>query len=44
VCHTCVTAVVSGEVGYTLEPLEPPGPDEALICCTRPASDLVLDM
>jgi ferredoxin len=44
VCHTCVTAVMSGEVAYSTPPLEPPGDDEALICSARPTTDLVLDL
>jgi ferredoxin-NADP reductase/MOSC domain-containing protein YiiM len=44
VCHTCVTSVMSGTVDYTTEPLEPPGPDEALICVGRPQDDMVLDL
>jgi ferredoxin-NADP reductase len=44
VCHTCVTAVLSGHTAYTIPPLEPPGPDEVLICSSRPSSDLVLDL
>src|SRR5260370_6523044 len=33
VCHTCETAVVSGEVSYPPDPLEPPARRTALICC-----------
>jgi ferredoxin-NADP reductase/MOSC domain-containing protein YiiM len=44
VCHTCVTAVLSGSAGYTTPPLEPPGDDETLICSARPTDDLVLDL
>ena len=44
VCHTCVTPVVSGEVDYVVAPLEMPRPDEALICCSRPGTDLVLEL
>ncbi|WP_236794519.1 MOSC and FAD-binding oxidoreductase domain-containing protein [Amycolatopsis sp. GM8] len=44
VCHTCVTPVLSGTVRYRPDPLESPEPGEALICCSRPASDLVLDL
>jgi ferredoxin-NADP reductase/MOSC domain-containing protein YiiM len=44
VCHTCATAVLSGGTSYTTPPLEPPGPDEVLICSSRPAGDLVLDL
>jgi ferredoxin-NADP reductase/MOSC domain-containing protein YiiM/ferredoxin len=44
VCHTCATQLLSGEVTYSPEPLERPVAGEALICCSRPATDLVLDM
>jgi ferredoxin-NADP reductase/MOSC domain-containing protein YiiM len=44
VCHTCVTAVVSGDVRYEPEPLERPEPGEALLCCSRPVDDVVLDI
>ncbi len=44
VCHTCVTAVLSGEASYDLPPLETPGVDELLICSARPTADLVLDL
>jgi ferredoxin-NADP reductase/MOSC domain-containing protein YiiM/ferredoxin len=44
VCHTCVTGLVSGEVRYDPEPLEPPDPGDVLICCCRPSSELVLDL
>ena len=44
VCHTCVTAVLSGETTYDVPPLEPPGADEVLICSARPTTHLVLDL
>ncbi|MFD2078166.1 Ferredoxin-NADP reductase [Actinopolymorpha cephalotaxi] len=44
VCHTCVTPLVSGELAYIEEPLVPPEDGEALICCSRPASEVVLDL
>jgi ferredoxin-NADP reductase/MOSC domain-containing protein YiiM len=44
VCHTCVTPVLSGDVRYRPDPLEPPAPGQALVCCSRPADDLVLDL
>jgi ferredoxin len=44
VCHTCITSVLSGELSYAPDPLELPGPGEALICCARPDTDLVLDL
>jgi ferredoxin-NADP reductase/MOSC domain-containing protein YiiM len=44
VCHTCATAVLSGEASYDVPPLEPPGPDELLICSAQPTEELVLDL
>jgi ferredoxin-NADP reductase/MOSC domain-containing protein YiiM/ferredoxin len=44
VCHTCVTPLVSGEVRYSPDPLEPPASGQALICCARPETDLILDL
>jgi ferredoxin-NADP reductase len=44
VCHTCATAVLSGEATYDVPPLEPPGPDELLICSAQPTEELVLDL
>jgi ferredoxin-NADP reductase/MOSC domain-containing protein YiiM len=44
VCHTCVTAVLSGETSYETPPLDAAGDDEVLICSARPTTDLVLDL
>lgn len=44
VCHTCQTPVLSGSVRYGPDPLEPPEPGTALVCCARPETDLVLDL
>jgi ferredoxin-NADP reductase/MOSC domain-containing protein YiiM len=44
VCHTCTTPLLAGEVDYSPEPLEPPPAGEILICCSRPTTDVVLDM
>jgi len=44
VCHTCVTALIAGEVAYRPEPLELPASGQLLVCCARPTSDLVLDL
>jgi len=44
VCHTCETAVVTGTVSYEPEPIEQPGPGNAYLCCSRPQTDLVLDL
>jgi ferredoxin-NADP reductase/MOSC domain-containing protein YiiM len=44
VCHTCVTPLLSGGIQYRPDPLEPPAPGSALVCCARPSDDLVLDL
>jgi ferredoxin-NADP reductase len=44
VCHNCITPVLSGTLIYSPAPLEPPPVGQALICCSRPATDLILDM
>jgi ferredoxin-NADP reductase/ferredoxin len=44
VCHTCQTTVISGDVGYSPEPVEPAANGSALICCARPHDDVVLDL
>jgi ferredoxin-NADP reductase/MOSC domain-containing protein YiiM len=44
VCHTCVTPLLSGDVTYSPDPLEPPAGGQVLICCARPGTDIVLDM
>jgi ferredoxin-NADP reductase/MOSC domain-containing protein YiiM/ferredoxin len=44
VCHTCETGLVSGMVSYEPDPVEDPGPGNALICCSRPRTDLALDL
>ncbi len=44
VCHTCVTPLLSGGITYAPAPLEPPADGQVLICCARPATDIVLDM
>ena len=44
VCHTCVTSLLSGGITYAPAPLELPADGQVLICCARPATDIVLDM
>jgi ferredoxin-NADP reductase len=44
VCHACVTPVLSGEVRYQPEPLDPPPGENALICCAAPDGELILDL
>ncbi|GAA1121888.1 MOSC and FAD-binding oxidoreductase domain-containing protein [Kribbella jejuensis] len=44
VCHNCVTPLLAGELSYSPTPLEPPPDGQVLLCCSRPTTDLVLDM
>jgi ferredoxin-NADP reductase/MOSC domain-containing protein YiiM len=44
VCHTCVTSLLSGDVTYSPNPLEPSEPGTVLVCCAHPATDVVLDL
>jgi ferredoxin-NADP reductase/MOSC domain-containing protein YiiM len=44
VCHSCETALIAGDVEYDLEPLDPPAKGAALICCSRPRGEVVLDL
>jgi ferredoxin-NADP reductase/MOSC domain-containing protein YiiM len=44
VCHTCETAVIAGTVDYNPDPVEPAADGSALICCSQPHDDLVLDL
>jgi ferredoxin-NADP reductase/MOSC domain-containing protein YiiM/ferredoxin len=44
VCHTCETTLVAGGVDYDPDPVEPAADGSALICCSRPHEDVVLDL
>ena len=44
ICNSCKCALVSGEVEYFEDPLNPPAPGEVLICCARPKGAVVLDI
>ncbi|HST32729.1 MAG TPA: MOSC and FAD-binding oxidoreductase domain-containing protein [Solirubrobacteraceae bacterium] len=44
VCHNCETTLVAGELAYDPDPVEPPAQGSALICCSRPSGDVVLDL
>ena len=44
VCHTCETTLIAGDVDYSPDPVEPPADGSALICCSQPRDDLVLDL
>jgi ferredoxin-NADP reductase len=44
VCHSCETTLIAGQVQYSPDPVEPPADGSALICCSQPRDDLVLDL
>src|SRR6266511_2456531 len=44
VCHSCETGLLSGSVAYSPEPIDEPAEGNALICCSQPQGDLVLDL
>jgi ferredoxin-NADP reductase/ferredoxin len=43
-CSTCKCTLVSGEVAYFEDPLDPPEAGKVLICCSRPVGPVVLDI
>jgi len=44
VCHTCDSGLVSGEVGYSPDPVDEPADGDVLICCSHPRGDVTLDL
>jgi ferredoxin-NADP reductase/MOSC domain-containing protein YiiM/ferredoxin len=44
VCHTCETALMSGTISYAPDPVDDPADGSALICCSRPRDEAVLDL
>jgi ferredoxin len=44
VCQTCDTDVMSGTVSYAPDPVDDPAEGTALICCSQPRGDHVLDL
>jgi ferredoxin-NADP reductase/MOSC domain-containing protein YiiM len=44
VCHNCESGLLAGEVTYGPEPLEPPPDGRILVCCSRPTTELTLDL
>jgi ferredoxin-NADP reductase/MOSC domain-containing protein YiiM/ferredoxin len=44
VCLTCETTLIAGSVDYNPDPIEPPADGSALICCSQPHDDIVLDL
>ncbi len=44
VCHNCETTLIAGTIDYNPDPVEPPADGSALICCSQPHDDVVLDL
>jgi ferredoxin-NADP reductase/ferredoxin len=44
VCHNCETALIAGDLEYNPDPVEPPADGSALICCSQPRDNIVLDL
>lgn len=44
VCHTCECGLLSGKLHYFPEPLDQPAAGNALICCSKPDSQVDLDL
>jgi ferredoxin len=44
VCHNCESGLVSGQVAYSPEPLDPPADGNLLVCCSQPTRDVVIDL
>jgi ferredoxin-NADP reductase/MOSC domain-containing protein YiiM/ferredoxin len=44
VCHSCETTLIAGQVQYSPDPVELPADGSALICCSQPIEDVVLDL
>ncbi|AGB25343.1 flavodoxin reductase family protein [Mycobacterium sp. JS623] len=44
VCHNCESALLAGTVHYDPDPVESAADGNALICCSRPTSAVVLDL
>jgi ferredoxin-NADP reductase/MOSC domain-containing protein YiiM len=44
VCHNCESTLIAGDLDYSPEPVEPPAEGSALICCSHPRDDIVLDL
>ncbi len=44
ICSTCTCELLAGELEYISHPLDPPEEGMALICCTRPRTDVTLNI
>jgi ferredoxin-NADP reductase len=44
VCHNCESGLLDGSVTYVIDPLEAPGPERVLVCCTQPETPVTLEL
>jgi ferredoxin-NADP reductase/MOSC domain-containing protein YiiM len=44
VCHNCEATLIAGTLDYNPDPVEPPAEGSALICCSQPHDNVVLDL
>jgi ferredoxin-NADP reductase/MOSC domain-containing protein YiiM len=44
VCHSCESGLISGDVGYSPDPVDDPADGDVLICCAQPHGDVALDL
>lgn len=44
ICNTCKCRLQGGEVEYVLEPLDPPEEESVLICCSKPKTNVVVEV
>lgn len=44
VCGSCKAHIIEGDVAYFEDPLDELASDEVLLCCSRPTTEIVLDL
>jgi ferredoxin-NADP reductase/MOSC domain-containing protein YiiM len=44
VCHYCETGLLTGDVAYNPKPLEAPADERVLVCCSRPTTEVTLEL
>ena len=44
ICHTCMSRLIDGRVEYFLDIADEPDPGHVLICCSRPRTNVVIDL
>jgi ferredoxin len=43
-CHTCESRLIAGDVAYLPDPVDPSANGAVLVCCSRPRTDVVIDL